>query len=182
MMKKVFIAFSVLLLIYMVWPGLGKISDFSPLPNSAKSTRSGDTTEIPNQVGYFSNNFREFVTNFYYNNYKEKTPFIFPPLKINHPPEYSWVMIFRNTDSTFLEEFVYPLRASLFVNGFETARPDGTPIFWGGPRMEEAGKNWYNKTTLRFYPANIVVRLIVWAEIIFSIFLICKLGKRIIRE
>lgn len=180
--KNLFIAFSVLLLVYMFWPGPTKIADFKALPDSAKSTRSGDTVEIPNVSGYFSNNYRDFVTSFYFNNYKGKTALPFPPLRINHPPEYSWVMIFRNTDSTYLEEFVYPLRDSLFVNGFEIAHPDGTPIFWGGPQMVEAGKNWYTKTTLRFYPVNIVVKTVVWAEIVFSLFLLFKLGKRIVKE
>lgn len=181
-MKYVFIFFSVLLLIYILWPSPQKISQFSLLPNSAKSTLEGDTIQIPNVAAYFSNNFREFVIPFYFENYQKLHLLPFPPLKINHPPEYSWEVIKKHTDSTYLEEFVYPLRDSLYVNGLEMYYPDGTAIFYGAPKLTEEGKEWFTKTTLRFYPSNILVRIIVYFFIIISIFLLYKLGKQIIKE
>ncbi|MDP3733008.1 MAG: hypothetical protein Q8Q91_00560, partial [Candidatus Daviesbacteria bacterium] len=124
-MKKIFLIFSFLLLIYMMWPGLGKIDQFADLPSSEKSKLEGDTIQIPNVSAYFSNNFRDFVVPFYLSNYQNLTKFPFPPMRLNHPPEFSWTAIKRHTDSTYLEELVYPVRDSLYVNGFEPFEETG---------------------------------------------------------
>ncbi len=182
MIKKVFIIFSILLLIYMVWPGPTKISDFKPLPNSVKSTLSGDTVQIPNVSAYFSNNFRDFVTNFYIKDYQRNNYFPFPPVRLNHNPEYSWVVIKKPTDTTYLEEYVYPLRDSLYVNGFETNRPDGSTIFVGAPKLTEDGREWFTKATLRLYTSNLFIRIVVWAEIVIAVLLIAKVGRRVVKE
>lgn len=181
MIKAIFLIFSGILFIYMMWPGLGKISNFKPLPNSDKSTLEGDTIQIPNVSAYFSNNFRDFVVSFYLKNYQEKSYFPFPPLRLNHPPEYSWTAIKKHTDSTYIEELVYPLRDSLYVNGFEPFYSDGTPKFWGSTSFEVDGHSWFTKTTLRFYPSNPLIRIFVWFGISLSIFWIYKLGKNILK-
>lgn len=179
-MKKIFVTFSLLLLIYMLWPGPSKVSDFHTLPNSDKSTLEGDTIQIPNVSAYFSNSYRNFVTSFYRFNYQQDIHLPFPPLRLNHPPEFSWNVIKRHTDSTYLEEFVYPLRDSLYVNGFEPFYEDGTPKFWGSTKLNQGDNLWYTKTTLRFYPSNILVRVLVWLGICLSIPLLYKMSKRII--
>lgn len=179
-MKPLFIIFSLLLLIYMLWPGPSRISDFQPLPNSDKSQLEGDTIQIPNVAGYFSNNFRDLVVSFYFSNYQTLTRLPFPPLRLNHPPEYSWQVIKKHTDSTYLEELIYPLRDSLYVNGFEPFGPDGQSKFWGSKKFEVSGHNWYTKATLRFYPSKVTVRFIVWLGIVTSIYLLTKLGRRIL--
>ncbi len=180
MIKRVFIVFSVLLLIYMVWPGPGKISDFAPLPSSDKSTLEGDTIQIPNVAGYFSNNFREFVVPFYLKNYQALTGFPFPPLKLNHPPEYSWIAIKKHTDSTYIEELVYPLRDSLYVNGLEPFYSDGQPKFWGSIKFDIGKNNWFTKTTLRFYPSGTASRILVWFGIVASSYMLFKMTKKIL--
>ena len=166
----------------MMWPGPSSINQFNALPDSEKSKLEGDTVQIPNVAAYFSNNFRDFVIPFYFKNYQGVSRLPFPPLVLNHPPEYSWVVINVNTDTTYLEEFVYPLRDSLFVNGFETYRPDGTPVFWGAPELTESTKSWYTKTKLRYYPSNILVRSLVWFGIVVSILAIYRLGRKIAKE
>ncbi len=181
-MKKILVIFACLLLIYMLWPGSGKISSFKALPNSAKSTLSGDTVQIPNVSAYFSNNFRKFVIPFYTENYQQNSFLPFPPLRLNHPPEYSWDVIKKHTETTYLEELVYPLRDSLYINGYETFRPDGTPVFYSVPKLEEGGREWFTKVTLRLYSSNFLIRIMVWAGIIFSIIWISKLGRKIIKE
>lgn len=180
-MKKFFTIFSALLLIYMIWPGPSKISDFKPLPNSDKSKLEGDTIQIPNVAGYFSDNFREFVVPFYLKDFQNLNHFLFPPLRLNHPPEYSWTAIKKHTDSTYLEELIYPLRSSLYVNGFEPFYSDGIPKFWGSVKFEVEGQSWFTKTTLRFYPANLLVRIAVWLGIVVSIFWLYKVGRKIFR-
>lgn len=179
-MKKVFIIFSLLLLIYMLWPGPSKISDFKPVPVSDRSQLEGDTIQIPNVAGYFSNNFRAFVVPFYLANYQQLVRLPFPPLRLNHPPEYSWQTIKKYTESTYLEELVYPLRDSLYVNGFEPFYSDGKPKFWGSTQFSVSGQNWYTKTTLRFYPSKVIVRILVWLGIITTLYFLIKLGKRIL--
>ncbi len=179
-MKIVYVFFSLLLLIYMLWPGPNHISQFPPLPSSEKSTLEGDTIQIPNVAAYFSDNFREFVLSFYSTSYKNLTKLPFPPLKLNHPPEYSWIAIKRHTDSTYIEELIYPLRDSLYVNGFEPLYSDGMPKWWGASKFEVGGQQYFTKTTLRFYPSPIWARFVVWLGIILSTFLLFKLGKEIL--
>ncbi len=179
-MKLFFIIFSALLLVYMLWPGPGKISDFKALPQSDTSTLSGDTVQIPNVAGYFSNNFREFVVPFYVANYQQQAYFPFPPIRINHAPEYAWTAIKKYTDSTYLEELVYPLRDSLYVNGFEPFYSDGSSKFWGATKFAVNGHSWFTKVTLRFYPSNIIVKFLVWLGISLSILFTYKLGRKII--
>lgn len=164
----------------MSWPGPGKISDFKPLPSSDKSKLAGDTVQIPNVAGYFSNNFREFVAPFYSKVYQDLTRSPMPPLRLNYPPEFSWTAIKKHTDSTYLEELVYPLRDSLYVNGYEPFYSDGSPKFWGSTKFEVENRAWFTKTTIRFYPSTFVVRFFVWLGISFSVLMLYKLGKKII--
>lgn len=166
----------------MIWPGPASIIQFSAVPGSAKSTLSGDTVEIPNVSGYFSDKFRDFVVPFYLQDYQRIVRFPFPPLRLNHPPEYSWVVIKKHTETTYLEELVYPFRDSLYVNGYELFRPDGSPIFYAAPRLEEAGRSWPTKVTLRLYTSSTLARIIVWAGILISMYGIFKLGKGIVKE
>ena len=182
MLKKTFIILSIFLLIYMVWTGPSKISDFDGLPDSDKSKLEGDTIQIPNVSAYFSDNFREFVVPFYSNNYQSLSNLPFPPLRLNHPPEFSWNVIKKHTDSTYLEELVYPLRDSIYVNGFEPFYEDGQPKFWGATKFEVDGRSWFTKTTLRFYPSNIPARIFVWFGITISIILLYQLGRKILLQ
>ncbi|MBI2600229.1 hypothetical protein HYW43_04910 [Candidatus Daviesbacteria bacterium] len=181
-MKKIFIIFSVLLLIYMLWPGPQSISDFKALPNSDKSDLAGDTWQIPDVAGYFSDNYREFVIPFYKLNYLEKSFFPFSPLRINYPPEFSWNVIKKHTDSTYLEELVYPLRDSLYINGFEPFYSDGTPRYWGAAKFITFGHEWETKVTLRFYPSPVWVRFIVWLGIVIGTIFLFKLGRKVIAD
>lgn len=166
----------------MLWPGSQSITQFPPLPGSEKSTLEGDTIQIPNVSAYFSDNFRNFATSFYRDNYQKLSNLPFPPITLNHPPEHSWNVIKRHTDSTYLEEYVYPLRDSIYVNGLEFFYEDGTPKFWGSTKFEVGGKSLFTKVTLRFFPSQILTRILVWAGIIISLVFLFKLGKRILFE
>ncbi len=179
-MKIWFVIFSLTLFIYMLFPGPQKISDSPALPDSVKSTLEGDTIQIPNVSAYFSNNYRAFVTDFYRKEYQKDTWFPFPPIRINHPPEFAFTTIKKHTDSTYLEEFVYPLKGSLYVNGFEPFYENGDPKFPGATKFEVDGKTFYTKVTLRFYPSSVGIRLVVWFGIVISVLFIWRLGKRII--
>lgn len=179
-MKYIFITFSLLLLVYMIWPGPGQIANFPALPHSDKSTLEGDTIQIPDVAGYFSDNYRNFAVPFYIGNYQLLAGFPFGPIVINRPPEYAWTAIKKYTDSTYLEELVYPLRDSLFVNGFEPFDANGNPRFWGATQFVQNGDHWFTKVTLRFYPSNTAVRVLVWFGISLSALLLYNLSKKVI--
>lgn len=181
-MKAIFIIFSLLLLIYMVWPSTKQISQFKALPDSDKSTLEGDTIQIPNVSAYFSDNFRAFVIPFYAKDYQNLVNLPFPPSRLNHPPEHSWNVIKRHTDTTYLEELYYPLRDSLYVNGLEPFYEDGSAKFWGATKFEIGEKVYFTKVTLRFYPSSILARLIVWLGIIVSALLLFETTKLVLSE
>lgn len=182
MPKILFAIFSLLLFIYMVLPGPSSINDFPVLPNSTKSTLEGDTIQVPNVAGYFSNNYRDFVTQFYREGYKSNTVFPFQPLRLNYPPEFAFTAIKDQTQSTYLEEYVYPLRDSIYVNGLEPLTEDGKPKFRGAIPFEIGEQRYKAKVTLRYYPSTIPVRLVVWAGITLSICLLWKMGKETLKS
>lgn len=179
-MKQIFFIFSILFLIYLLLPSPSSINDFHPLPNSAKSTLEGDTIQVPNVAAYFSDNYRNFATNFYRREYQKKTWFPFPPFRINHPPEFAYTAIKVETHSTYLEEYYYPLRDSLFVNGLEPFYEDGTQKFTGAHNFNDEGRVSKTKVTLRYYSSNVGVRIIVWIGVLASILLLWKVGRRVI--
>jgi hypothetical protein len=172
---------SLLLLVYMLMPGPSQISDFPALPESIKSNLEGDTIQVPNVSAYFSDNFRYFVTPFYKQGYQALTKFPFLPLTLNHPPEFAYTAIKDQTQSTYLEEYTYPLRDSLFVNGLELVNEDGTPRFKGGGPFLIDGEHLKTKVTLRFYPSNFWVRVATWLGINMSAIALYLVGRRILR-
>lgn len=179
-MKYIFGVFSVLFLIYLLAPGPGSIKDFPALPDSAKSTLSGDTVELPNIAGYFSNNYRGFVTSFYKSHYNRSTWLPFPPIRLNYPPEYAFTAIKVQTHSTYLEEYVYPLRDSLFVNGLEPFEQSGKPRYSGAVPFKEEGGLWETKTTLRYYPSSYPSRILIFFGVELSLIFLWKIGRKII--
>lgn len=180
-MKRFFLAFALLLLIYMLMPGPGAVTDFSNLPNSYKSTLSGDTWQVANISAYFSDNFRDFATSFYLDQYRQQTWLPFGPLRLNHPPEFAYTAVKDQTQSTYLEEFVYPLRGSLFVNGLEPYLSDFFPRYKGATPFITAGGTFHTKVTLRYYPASVTSRLVTWLGICLAMVLVWKVGKKIFK-
>jgi hypothetical protein len=181
MLKKIlFSLFSLAFLIYLVLPGPRGISDFPSLPDSTKSTLEGDTIQIPNVAAYFSENYRDFVIPFYSNSYQKKTIMPFRPLRLNYPPEFAFTAIKDQTQSTYLEELVYPLRDSLFVNGMEPFDKDGNTRWVGAGKFRQDGQGFSTKVTLRYYPSAIPVRFIVWLGINLSFIFLWRFSRRII--
>ncbi len=178
--KVAFIIVSGLLFIYMMWPAPTSITQFPALPDSTQSKEAGDTFQIPNVAAYFSRFYRSYVTNFYKDAYWKLTGLPFPPLRLNHPPEFSFTAIKDQTQSTYLEEYYYPLRGSLYVNGFEPFTEDGKPKFVGATDMVIDGKFYSTKTTLRYYSSHWYSRLIVWMGLNVISIGLWKMGKRVL--
>lgn len=180
--KGLFLIVSGLMFVYMMWPAPATINDFPPLPDSTKSKEAGDTIQVSNVAAYFSRFYRSYVTAYYRNYYQQLTGFPFPPLRLNHPPEFSFTAIKDQTQSTYLEEFYYPLRGSLYVNGFEPFYENGEPKFAGATDMVIDGKFYSTKTVIRYYPSHWYSRLIVWIGLNLAVIGLWKMGKRVFRN
>jgi hypothetical protein len=181
-LRAVLISLSLLFLVYLIWPfGPRSISDFSPLPFSSKSTLSGDTVEVPNVVAYFSDNYRSMVRKYYQNEYQYFTKFFFPPLRLNHPPEDAFQAIKDQTQSTYLEEYAYPFRGTLYVNGLEPFDQITKQARYAGATYFDAdGQKYETKVTLRFYPTSVGNRLIFWLGINIFAIIIFRMAKKVI--
>lgn len=184
-MKKIILIIVFLLgLTYILWPGPEHISDFPPLPGSFKSDEPGDTYQNPNNAAYFSNLRRGEVTRFYGDKFSYLNIFgiKIPALNFNHPPEEAFTYIRDQQPSTYLEQFSYPLRDSLFVNGFEPFDLNGKPYREGATTIFVNDSFYESKTTLRYYgspiPARVMIYLLIWG----SGYLLLKLSKRAILE
>lgn len=181
-MKIFFISFFVLGLVYLLWPGPGSVSDFKQLPDSLKSREPGDTIENPQRAAFFSDNFRDSVMKFYLGEYQRLNHLPLPPIRINYPPEFAYTAVKDQILSTYLEELVYPMRSSVFVNGFEPFYQDGQPKYKGATTIVVDEKIFATKTTLRFYPSSFFTRIIMWTLVTISLYWLLKLGRRIIDE
>lgn len=136
---------NLILIIYLTLP----LPTIPTLPNSITSQEAGDTIQMKNVRAFYTNDYRAKVMNFF-NNYFSK-----PYIKINHPPEKA-KQIYRDTiQSYYLEEFVFPLKGSIFVNGYEWehdvfTKPDKRIV----NKMIINGQDMNSKVTLRwFYPS-----------------------------
>lgn len=150
----ILIIINLLGIIYLIRP-----TQFPPdLPNSAVSNLPGDTVQISNVKGYFTNLSRAEVINFYKANYGGLARII-----VNHPPEKSKEIFVDTMQSYYLEEFILPFKESLYINGFEWEKDVFTK-----PEKRIVNKLIYNnqeykaKITLRVFPTSISKRLFVF--------------------
>lgn len=172
-------------LMYLFWPGPNSIQDFPPIPDSLKSDEPGDTVQSPNIVAYFSQYDRNKITGFYKNYFTRANFLIIPPIRLNHPVEEAKQLIRDEQTGTFLEEFVYPLRASIFVNGYEPEvenKMRNRPSNFFGNTILIKDNFYVSKTTLRYYPVPTLWRLIVYLGIWISILGIYRLSGKIWKE
>jgi hypothetical protein len=171
-------------LVYILWPGPSSIEDIPALPQSVKSTEPGDTTQVANVAAYFSNMRRKDVTNFYHQKFSYLNIFgiPIPPIKLNRPPEEAYTYIRDQQASTYLEEYVYPLRDSIYVNGFEPFNEIGKPYKLGATDIQIDGVFYDTKTTIRYYGSAVVWRLIVYIGIWVGAYFSYLTVKEIIKK
>lgn len=150
---------------YLIIPGPVSIEDIPPLPNSLKSDEPGDTVQVPNVSAYFSQWFRRNVTKFYKDNIDSVSMFNIkvPSIRLNHPPEEAYQYIRDQQTSSYLEEYVYPMRYSLFVNGFEPFDETGKGLYkTGNILINVNSRQFRSKTTLRYYPSKVFWRIVIY--------------------
>jgi hypothetical protein len=173
-LKFIWFIFNIFFVLYLISP----TPVIKNLPNSVKSTLPGDTTQLKNVSGYFTNLSRTEVMNFYQSFYTG--PFL---IRLNHPPEKSKT-IFRDTmQSYYLEELVLPFKESLFINGFEWEKDVFTK-----PEKRIVNKLTYNgisysaKITIRIFPTPIINRLLTFFFVETSIILIFYIYRRLLQK
>lgn len=162
MLKKLFLlllAFlSVVAVVYVIAPD----REFpAPPPGSVQSMEDADT-ETPMRRAYFTDYTREEVIAHYKDQFAMKILGInIPSLRLNYPPEEAQTLIRDQTRSTFLEELVYPLRESFYINGFKPKEAKDE-IWYKGVHYEQ-------KIIVRSVPSNVSTRLLIVAGIIIAI-------------
>ncbi|MDD4937818.1 MAG: hypothetical protein PHX34_02255 [Candidatus Shapirobacteria bacterium] len=154
MLKKIlisiFIIFNVLAILYLISP-TPKLPDLS---NSVKSDLPGDTIQIPNVSGYFTNMTRTEVMNFYKSYY-----YGLFKINLNHPPEKAKEIIVDTIPSYYFEEFILPFKESLYVNGFEWENDVFTkPENRAKNKLIYQNKEYKAKITIRTFPTSIPYR------------------------
>lgn len=171
-------------LVYILWPGLSSVNDFSPLPGSLKSREPGDTFQNLNNAAYFSDYRREFVIDFYKKELEQINIFgiKLPSIRLNHPPEEAFQYIRDQQYGTYLESFNYPLREVLFINGWEPFSQEGVPFYRGITHVVVNGEFFDSKVTIRFYNSNLVSRVFVYLGIWIAFILLYKLTTAVFKE
>lgn len=184
MLRSILVFIFVAGLIYLVWPGPSSIGNIPPLPESLRSNEPGDTTQVKNITAYFSNLRRKDVTNFYGSQfgYLNILGFKIPPIKLNHPPEEAFTFVRDQQPSTYLEQYLYPFRDSLFVNGFEPYDLDGKAYREGATKIFIEGSFYDTKTTLRYYESSVTLRVFIYILVWIGFILLLKLFKKAIGE
>ena len=153
MAKKIFILINIFISIYLLLP----FPTFPDLPESVRSTEPGAT-----------------IMPFYYKNIAK------PYILINHPPERAKQIFRDTTQSYYLEEFVVPLKGSIYVNGFEWendvfTKKDKREV----NKMIVDSKEYKTKISVRTFESNILLRFLNLAILNLSIFLLIISAKKV---
>lgn len=185
--KNILIIIFSLGLIYLLLPGPSTIDDFPAIPNSVKSEEPGDTVQNPNISAYYSYLTRDDTTEFYKDFYENSSILgkFLPSIRLNHPPEYAFQYVRDQQQSTFLEEYSYPLRESLFVNGYEPKIENkirNREANFYGNTIHINGKFYNSKTTLRFYPTNIIARILIYLGVWVASYFLIKIYIKAFKE
>lgn len=167
----ILIIFNALAVFYLVSP----TPSIPDLENSVKSNLPGDTEQVSNVTGYFTNLSRQEVMNFYQKHYQG----LFR-IKLNHPPEKAKEIIVDTIPSYYLEELVLPFKESLYINGFEWENDVFTkPEKRIKNKIYYLDKEYAAKITLRRFPVSIPNRLLTFFVTEFGIIFAYLTYKRI---
>lgn len=134
------------------------LTPFPMAPDLAQELRSdlpGDTIQVPNIKAFFTNWNRSQVISYYRSNLPE------PYILLNHPPERAKEVVRDEIQSYYLQEFVFPLKGSIYINGYEWKNDVFTPEVSRVKNKILVGKTAYDsKITIRWYPAAPFERLL----------------------
>jgi hypothetical protein len=151
-------------LVYL-FPAAPATPDLIP---STRSTEEGDTIQNPDQKGFYTYLARKDAIAQMQSKY---SLIIFgqkiPSMRLNYRPEEAFGMVRDQLKSSYLEEIVYPLRDSLFVNGWE---PENAPMYANTPKDKIPGLffedvAYFSKVTIKPNHSSRSARLIIWTLI-----------------
>jgi hypothetical protein len=153
--KKIFLTILVIFNLLTVWYLLTPIPALPGLTYSAKSDLPGDTVQLKNVSGYFTNLSRSEVINFYKANFNG----LFR-IHLNHPPEKSRDIILDTIQVNYLEEFILPFKESVFISGFEWQNdPFTKPEKRVANKLLFKNQEYFAKITIKTFPTTIPQRL-----------------------
>lgn len=151
------------------------------LSNAFRSDEPGDTWQNPDQKGFYTNSNRAEVIGEMQAKYAINFLGVkLPTYRLNYRPEEAFQMVRDQVSSYYLEEIVYPLKSSLFVNGWE---PLHSPRYAGKsekeiPMISFRGTPYMSKVTLKPVDSAIWARLLVWTLIFPGACLVTKSLKK----
>lgn len=139
-----------------------------PLPDlrdSGRSDEAGDTWQNPDQKGFYSNlNRQEVISDIQSKTKISLLGYTIPSYRLNYPPEEAGKLVRDQLRSNYLEEIVYPMRNSTYVNGWEPKKAprnaNSSP-----DRFSELflhGVPYDDKITLRPVDSALWARLFIW--------------------
>lgn len=155
------------------------------LSASVRSDEAGDTWQHPDQKGFYTDLTRSEVIGEMQRKFALKLESItLPSYRLNYRPEESFQFVRDQVSSNYLEEIVYPLRDSLFVNGWE---PRNAPINRNVdpehlPDNLYKGTYYLSKVTLRPVTSPVWARVLVWTLIFPASYLVWKSLKYSLKD
>jgi hypothetical protein len=166
MKLKIFFTLLVFILglVYLLVPSPA----YPDLTGGARSDEPGDTWQNPDQKGFYTNSDRQFVLHDIQSQFVIKIlGFPLPSYRLNYRPEEAQTLVRDQLQSYYLEEIIYPLRQSIFVNGWE---PKKSPKLAGKPADEIPdislhGVPYDSKVTLRPVNSSAWARILIWTLI-----------------
>lgn len=177
----VFFVIYILGVIYLTLP-----SPKTPeLKDAIRSDEPGDTWQNPDQKGFYTNLNRSQVIGQMQSEFQIKLMNVnLPSYRLNYRPEEAFEMVRDQLNSYYLEEIVYPMRSSLFVNGWE---PTNSPRYAAYelddiPMISFRGIPYISKVTLKPVESSIPARLIIWTLIFPATYLVVISIKKSIKN
>lgn len=147
-MKTLLIIAWVIFVFYLLPPSPG----FPTPPVDAVQSVEPADSEDSLRRAYFTNYTREEII-VHYKLQMSNTVFSLAFQQLNYPPEDAQTLIRDQTRSTFLEELAYPMRESLYINGFEP-KVAKDEIWYKGEHFRQ-------KITIKYVPNSVGLRLAV---------------------
>jgi hypothetical protein len=150
-------------LVYFLSPAPSRLS----LPEAVISNEAGDTWQHPDQSGYYTNLSRPSVIGHIINQFQLQVfGYKLSGYRLNYRPEEAGTLVRDQLKSNYLEEIVFPMHSSIFVNGWEPKLApkrgkSGTP----DDNLSINGVPYQSKVTLRPINSTASARVLVWTLI-----------------
>ena len=166
-MKIKFVAIALIYLAGCIYLSLPTPST-PDLSLAERSDEPGDTWQHPEQKGFYTDSNRQTVLGEMQTKFSLRLfNYAIPSYRLNYRPEEAFSYVRDQLKSYYLEEIVYPLHSSLFVNGWE---PTHSPVYANYaekdiPRISFRGIPYVSKVTLKPVTSSVWARLSIWTAI-----------------